>query len=384
VFEQMSGKEWETWVRVHVGSSSSGGPVEITYIVNEHNANGKKGKGKERATTGSGLDVILPAFSIPVGRLQVDIESPFGTSWGLNLCPENESKNIDNPLLLSLGFEITSLQSNLEHQQTRGDHRRLRQFGLREFFYSQIRFHITPQVRRPHSPTEVPLPWPTSSKSTVTFLRGMMARAAPAVLSLVLLVLVLGMYNDLSRLRTSLLDRCGPPPPPPFGPNWGANNNVPVPSVTVTATVVSHHHHPNPTSVGTGAGTQHANSNSNSDSSDVEWDDSDWASSPRSDDNSGTSGRSAPTFVTMIDVSSPPSAKHERPERARPPPPSGGDTSAHGENNALLPLEHLPLLWPIKFELPFTKEEALEAIEHGLGVAWQILRRLYHFPLDPP
>lgn len=80
VFEQMSGKEWETWVRVHVGSSSSGGPVEITYIVNEHNANGKKGKGKERATTGSGLDVILPAFSIPVGRLQVDIESPTGTS----------------------------------------------------------------------------------------------------------------------------------------------------------------------------------------------------------------------------------------------------------------------------------------------------------------
>lgn len=302
------------------------------------------------------------------------------------LSRERIKKNIDNPPLLSLGFEITSLQSNLEHQQTRGDHRRLRQFGLREFFYCQIRVHITPRARPPHSPAEVPLLWPTSSKSTAIFLRGMMARAAPAVLSLALLVLVLGMYNDLSRLRTSLLDRCGPPPlPPPFGPNWGANNNAPVPSVTVTATVVSHHHHPNPTSVGTGA--QHADSNS--DALDVEWDDSDWASSSssssrRSDDNSGTSGRSPPTFVTMIDVSSPPSAKHERPERARPPPPSGGDTSAHGENNALLPLEHLPLLWPIKFELPFTKEEALEAIEHGLGVAWQILRRLYHFPLDPP
>jgi hypothetical protein len=77
----MSGKEWETWVRVHVGSSSAG-PVEITYIVNEHNNHGKKGKGKEWATTGSSLDVILPAFSIPVGRLQVDIEDPSGTSWG--------------------------------------------------------------------------------------------------------------------------------------------------------------------------------------------------------------------------------------------------------------------------------------------------------------
>jgi len=80
VFEQMSGKEWETWVRVRTGSSSCGN-VEITYIVNEHkNDPGKKGKGKERATAGSGLDIILPSFSIPVGRLQVDIAAPSGTS----------------------------------------------------------------------------------------------------------------------------------------------------------------------------------------------------------------------------------------------------------------------------------------------------------------
>lgn len=79
VFEQMSGKEWETWVRVRVGSSSCGN-VEITYIVNEHNNDsGKKGKGKERATAGSGLDIILPSFSIPVGRLHVDVATPTGT-----------------------------------------------------------------------------------------------------------------------------------------------------------------------------------------------------------------------------------------------------------------------------------------------------------------
>ena len=83
VFEQMSGKEWETWVRVRKGPSSCGN-VEITYIVNEHNndTGGKKGKGKERAmtTAGSGLDIILPSFSIPVGRLQVDVATPSGTS----------------------------------------------------------------------------------------------------------------------------------------------------------------------------------------------------------------------------------------------------------------------------------------------------------------
>ena len=79
VFEQMSGKEWETWVRVRTGASS-GGLVEVTYIVKEHIEHVKKGKGKERARDGTGLDVILPAFSIPVGRLQVDIETPSGMS----------------------------------------------------------------------------------------------------------------------------------------------------------------------------------------------------------------------------------------------------------------------------------------------------------------
>jgi hypothetical protein len=79
VFEQMSGKEWETWVRVHIGASSSG-PVEITYIVKEQSSSKKRGRnGKERGTSSdSSLDIILPAFSIPVGRLQVDVESPSG------------------------------------------------------------------------------------------------------------------------------------------------------------------------------------------------------------------------------------------------------------------------------------------------------------------
>ena len=81
VFEQMSGKEWETWVRVRTGASS-GGSVEVTYIVREHSQPVKKGKGKERARDSSGLDIILPAFSIPVGRLQVDIETPSGMLSG--------------------------------------------------------------------------------------------------------------------------------------------------------------------------------------------------------------------------------------------------------------------------------------------------------------
>ena len=84
----------------------------------------------------------------------------------------------------------------------------------------------------------------------------------------------------------------------------------------------------------------------------------------------------------MIDITSPqPAADKRERERARP---LSGDASAHGEHNALLPIERLPLWPPIRFELPFTREQALDVVEQCLGVAWQILRRAYHFPLDPP
>lgn len=245
------------------------------------------------------------------------------------------------------------MQSNLEHQQSCGDHHELRQFGLREFFYSQIRAHIDPQTRpRGGRGKEAP-PWPSSSSSSPpspsTFLFRTAASAAPALLSLILLILLLGIHQDLGRLRTSL-DRCGHP----TGPNW---TNYNVPSVTtVTATVVSSRPSPGSTA-----------------SADPESQDSD----------DGPLARNAPTSVTMIDVSSPPPHSPKRDARTKPP--SGGDTSSvHGEHDALLPLERPSLLWPIRLELPFTSEQALEAVEHGLGVAWQILRRLYHFPLDPP
>ncbi|KAI0306721.1 hypothetical protein B0F90DRAFT_1623665 [Multifurca ochricompacta] len=305
VFEQMSGKEWETWGRVHVGEPN-GGSVEITYIVKQHNDSERKGKGKECAKTGSNIDVILPAFSIPVGRLQVDVEIP-------------------------LGFEIASLQSNLGHQHISGDRHRLRQFDLGEFFYSQLRIHILPRRRSLGAP-----PWPP----TPAFLR-VSAYIAPTVFSIFLIILFLGLRNDLGRLRTSL-ERCGTP---------GSTRANVEPSVTVTATVLSR-------ITGTSA-------------------DAEWVSDsmPLA---SGAPTHLTPASVTMIDITSPSSIPHDR---GRPP---SGDTSAHGEYNALLPAQRLPLLWPIRFELPFTREQVLDTVNRGLTITWQILRRLYHYPLDPP
>lgn len=239
------------------------------------------------------------------------------------------------------------MQSNLEHQQSCGDHHELRQFGLREFFYSQIRAYIVPQARPPRGSSsrgqETPLWW-----SSYPFLLRATASAAAALLSLVLFFLLLGIHQDLGRLRTSL-DRYGPP----GGPNWTNNYNVPT-VTTVTATVVSSHP--------TGSSTDH-----------------------ESQDTDVPLARNVPKPVTMIDVTSPHSPPPpQSPKRDREKPPPGGDASVHGEHDALLPLDRPLLLWPLRFELPFTREQALEVVEHGLSVAWEILRRLYHFPLDPP
>ncbi|KAH8978718.1 hypothetical protein EDB83DRAFT_2327301 [Lactarius deliciosus] len=38
----------------------------------------------------------------------------------------------------------------------------------------------------------------------------------------------------------------------------------------------------------------------------------------------------------------------------------------------------LPFSWLIQFELPFTRE--VETVNHGLGITWEFLRRLHHYP----
>jgi hypothetical protein len=99
---------------------------------------------------------------------------------------------------------------------------------------------------------------------------------------------------NIPRLHASL-DWCGPP----GGPNW-TNYNLPS-ATTVTATVVSCRPTDSTVSV------------------DLESQDSDVLLA-----------HSRPTSLTMITHS---------PKRDRAKPPSGGDTSVHGEHDALLPLE---------------------------------------------
>ena len=76
-FEETSGKEWISWVSVHVGHIG-GGNVRIVYLVkgSEESAsdNSVEDKGKKQRHADLPLNVLLPSFALPVGQLQVDIQ----------------------------------------------------------------------------------------------------------------------------------------------------------------------------------------------------------------------------------------------------------------------------------------------------------------------
>ncbi|KAK0211173.1 hypothetical protein DFS33DRAFT_1297944 [Desarmillaria ectypa] len=103
-FEQMSGKEWISWVRVHIGSMN-GGSVVVDYVVKADNG---AGKGKAREDTR--FDVFLPTFAVPIGRLEVIVD--------------------DVP-----GHGITCLDSNFQYHQSK---RRLLHYSTEEFFYPHL------------------------------------------------------------------------------------------------------------------------------------------------------------------------------------------------------------------------------------------------------
>ncbi|KAG6833644.1 hypothetical protein H0H87_002840 [Tephrocybe sp. NHM501043] len=118
-FDQMSGKEWISWVRVHVGPSGDGGSVVVDYVVSERADHGAKGKAKLKNK--ALLCILLPSFSIPVGRLEVKIEAS--------------------------GVSIVSLKSNFIHQQPTSTGRKLLNFSMEEFFYPSLCITVRPMAR---------------------------------------------------------------------------------------------------------------------------------------------------------------------------------------------------------------------------------------------
>ena len=71
-FEQQSGKEWITWISIHVGETG-GGQVKIAYL-----SKIKPLAGKEGVRTEKNFNILLPVFTLPVGQLDVNLEPHSG------------------------------------------------------------------------------------------------------------------------------------------------------------------------------------------------------------------------------------------------------------------------------------------------------------------
>ncbi|OAX40263.1 hypothetical protein K503DRAFT_687873, partial [Rhizopogon vinicolor AM-OR11-026] len=103
--DNLGSKSWVAWVKVHVGGLI--GDVQIDYLVKNSNYGLSHGKGKVKDD--GYLSILLPTFTIPVGKLEVNLES-------------------------SAGLDAHSVRSNLAHQRGSQQGRRLVHFILEEMF----------------------------------------------------------------------------------------------------------------------------------------------------------------------------------------------------------------------------------------------------------
>src|ERR1700722_17586837 len=200
----MNGKEWLTWVRVHVGEVA-GGEVEVNYICKEdQEGTAKKGKGKEQTQ----LHVFLPAFLLPVGRLEVRIESAGeNSSLFLHSCAHS----------FRSGLEILSLRTNLQHEHSTLSGPRLIHYSAEELVYPRLSFSVESTA---HSAAHDWLP-NLSSK---------LFRWITPMICLILLLCLLGLGMELRQMKRSLESHTI------IGTGWSDLPESPT-TVTVTTTV---------------------------------------------------------------------------------------------------------------------------------------------------
>jgi hypothetical protein len=219
-FEEMSGKEWISWVRVHVGEAG-GGNVQVDYVVKNRDEDAgvsSKRKGKRKAKDGTVLNVFLPTFQLPVGRLVVNVESDQGmlTEWW------SLASVIDGCVI---GSEILSLRSNLTHQQSSAHGPRLLHYSLEELFYPRLTL-----VLNPLNPPQ------TLAADQTVFSKAIQALmwTAPTILSLVLLACILSLGTEFRQMQRSL-DSCSAI----LGSGWETEA---VPETTTTSVVMTSGH----------------------------------------------------------------------------------------------------------------------------------------------
>ncbi|CDO73579.1 hypothetical protein BN946_scf185014.g49 [Trametes cinnabarina] len=149
-FGEASGKQWVTWVRVHLGDAL-GGKVEIIYLVKGRQMpliEQASNKRKEPVPEPIFINALLPSFSLRVGVLEVNV-------------------------LLKSGFEIASTKTNLSIERPVSQGLQLLHYALEEYFYPRLLIEMVPSRRDSQPSHTAALPSRPSwgwSQITVTLL----------------------------------------------------------------------------------------------------------------------------------------------------------------------------------------------------------------------
>jgi hypothetical protein len=198
------------------------------------------------------------------------------------------------------------------------------------------------------------------SRSAISRVGGSILRLLPHLFTLVLLLTTLGLYNDHQRLRHALVSSLSDPSEIPYEVSSGSVN---VKTETVVFTSTGYDHMPQHTSWP----IDHPPPSPGPPNAPVA------VSIP----STGTQDlfQSSISHTISVVISADPTSSPAAPE------PESQPTDPY----ALGPAHSLPFSWPLKaiWEMPESREAA-KVVTHGIGRLWQVFRRMYHYPLDPP
>lgn len=249
--------------------------------------------------------------------------------------------------LLFVGFEITAVHSNLKHQQILSNCRKLLHYSMEELFYPRVAMTIQSTSKGGNSSPS------TALKSAVQFL----AWTAPAVLSLVLFFFVLSLSTELRQMKSSL-ESCSSM----VEAGWDQPDPV---TFTVTSTFFA----PAPPS-STPTSTTSA-----------KW----WFSSDHPAATPSPPPAQPPQEASNHHASPVHEIPHDVPSTPRMIIPTISPTPmTTPHSDTLMPLSDL-LHWTLHFDFDFPPAHvAAEKARHGLIILWEVVRKVYHYPLDPP
>ncbi|KAG1778480.1 hypothetical protein EV702DRAFT_1044377 [Suillus placidus] len=311
--DKLGSKSWAAWVRVRVGDLV--GDVQIDYLVKTPTNGLHRGKGKARDDGHVGI--LLPTFTMPVGKLEVNVEA-------------------------STGLDAHFLRSNLAYQHASQQGSRLVHYILEEMFTPTLSLRTQPHVHRFHI--------------SVRFLGKLLQFLIWTVPALLVLMVLLNLGAELRHMRHSLEQRT-----PLDDPVWRVHHpQASIETVFITTTIYA------PPYVKPSV---------------------DYITA------STTPSTSYLTSVSVMEGSSAHTAFHPP---VSPPPSrisSGTATekvtpaptpSSPPDENSLSLIDVLPFSWPLKLDLPPVAQQTADAVLEGFSMIWQVFRRVYHYPLDPP